>query len=126
MTTTSMLLLLLLVPASLQSEQGVGKTEKITPVAVAGCLKETSPDVWMLMNATDPVPSTANAVTAKERAALTTAGNNEFRLIGVVAFNLPAHRNHAVIVKGLPIKAAPVSRLNITSLTMVAEKCPTP
>jgi hypothetical protein len=87
-------------------------TEKIDPVA--------------LVNASDPVPSTANAPTPKELAALDTPGRNEFQLIGVSTFNLPAHRNHWVIVKGLPIKATPVSRLNVTSVTMKAESCPPP
>ena len=37
---------------------------------------------------------------------------------------MPAHRDQSVIVKGLHIKASPVSRLNITSVTMVAPNCP--
>jgi hypothetical protein len=100
--------------------------EKIDPVAIAGCLKEGAGGTWMLVNASDPVPSTANAPTSKELAALDTPGRNEFQLIGVSIFNLPAHRNHWVIVKGLPIKATPVTRLNVTSMTMKAESCPPP
>ena len=48
------------------------------------------------------------------------SGKNEFRLIGVSEFKLPAHRDHTVLVKGLHIKATPVSRLNVTSVTMVS------
>ena len=97
---------------------------KADVVAVAGCLKESPPGTWTLVNASDPVASVANAPSAKELAELPKGGKNEFRLIGVAVFNLPAHRDHAVVVKGLQIKATPVSRLNLTSVTMVAASCP--
>ncbi len=60
------------------------------------------------MNATDPVPSSANAPAAKDiPASAPPPGKNSFRLIGVSEFNLPAHRDHTVIIKGLLIKATP-------------------
>jgi hypothetical protein len=96
---------------------------KVDIVSVTGCLKEAAPDTWTLVSATDPVSSSANAPTTREIPAAPPAGKNEFRLIGVSEFNLPPHRNHTVIVKGLFIKAAPVSRLNITSVTMVSPSC---
>jgi hypothetical protein len=105
------------------SQAASSKPEKIEPAAVVGCLKEAKPDVWMLVNASDPVPSTANAPLAKELASLPKGGKNEFQLIGVSVFNLSAHRDHSVVVKGLPIKATPVNRLNVTSVTMIADKC---
>jgi hypothetical protein len=108
-------------PGSVQT--GAPKGDKIEPVAVAGCLKEAKPGVWMLVNAGDPVPSTANAPSSKELAAIPKGGKNEFQLIGVSVFDLPAHRDHFVVVKGLPIKAAPARRLNITSVTMVSSSC---
>ena len=98
--------------------------EKIDPVAVVGCLKESSPGTWILADASDPVPSTANAPSAKELASLPKGGTKEFRLIGVSIFNLPAHRDHSVVVKGLPVQATPIGRLNVTSVTMVADSCP--
>jgi hypothetical protein len=114
----------LVFPAAAQTPPA--KVDKIDPVAVTGCLKETEPNTWMLVNASDPVASTANAPSPKELAALPKGGKNQFRLIGVAIFNLPAHKDHAVIVKGLPIKATPVNRLNVTSVTMVSETCPPP
>jgi hypothetical protein len=95
-------------------------------VAVAGCLKEAAPGTWTLTDASDPVVSVANTPSAKELATLPRAGKNTFRLIGVSVFNLPAHRDHSVIVKGVHIKASPMSRLNVTSVTMVASTCPAP
>jgi hypothetical protein len=98
--------------------------DKIETVAVVGCLKESPPGTWSLVNASEPVVSTANAPLPKELASLPKGGAQEFRLIGVSIFNLPAHRNHSVVVKGLPIKATPVNRLNVTSVTMVSATCP--
>jgi hypothetical protein len=99
---------------------------KVDIVSVTGCLKEATPNTWTVVNATDPVPSIANAPSPKEVPATPPVGKNEFRLIGVSEFNLPAHKDHTVIVKGLFIKATPVSRLNITSVTTVSPSCQTP
>ena len=96
---------------------------KVDIVSVTGCLRETG-DAWMLVNATDPVPSSANAPEKKDIPSGAPVGRNQFRLIGVSEFNLPAYKDHAVIVKGLHIKAQPVSRLNITSVTTIATICP--
>lgn len=115
------ILLILAIAVAVQTKP---PAQKIDIVAVTGCLKEASPNSWTLVNASDPVMSSANAPSPKELASLAKSGKNEFRLIGVSEFNLPAHRNHTVVVKGLHIKATPVSRLNITSMTMVSSECP--
>ena len=80
--------------------QTPAKTDKVDIVAVTGCLRENPANTWTLVNATDPSPSNANAPSPKEIASAPKAGKNEFRLIGVAEFNLPAHRDHTVIVKG--------------------------
>jgi hypothetical protein len=98
-------------------------TTKVDVVAVAGCLKEEPANSWMLVDAGEPVVSTANAPSPKEAAAIAKSGKNQYLLTGVSIFNLPAHRGHTVLVKGLHIKATPVSRLNITSVTMVSAEC---
>lgn len=98
--------------------------KKIEIVSVTGCLREATPSNWTLENATDPVPSVANAPPAKEIPSTPPVGKNSYRLIGVSEFNLPAHKGHTVIIKGLFIKAAPLSRVNVTSVTMVAASCP--
>ena len=100
------------------------KDKKIEIVSVTGCLREATPNNWTLENATDPVPSVANAPPAKEIPPAPPVGKNSYRLIGVSEFNLPAHKGHTVIIKGLFIKAAPLSRVNMTSVTMVAASCP--
>ena len=103
--------------------QAAPPDRKIEIVSVTGCLKEATPNVWTLTAATDPVPSSANAPPAKEIPATPPAGKKTFSLIGVSEFNLPAHRDHTVVIKGLLIMATPVSRLNMTSVTMVSPSC---
>src|SRR3954466_8889895 len=99
---------------------------KVEIVSVTGCLKEAAPNTWTLTTATDPVPSSANAPTAKEIPASPPAGRNTYSLIGVSEFNLPAHRDHTVVIKGLLIKATPMSRVNMTSVTTVSPSCAGP
>jgi len=113
----------LLFVLALAAGQTTGASQKIAIVSVTGCLKEATPNNWTLVNATDPVPSSANAPAAKDIPAVAPSGTNEFRLIGVSEFNLPAYKDHAVILKGLLIKATPTSRLNITSVTGVSPSC---
>ena len=112
---------LILLAASLVAQ--AAPSRKVEIVSVTGCLKEAAPNSWNLTSATDPVASTANAPAAKEIPSTPPPGKNEFRLIGVSEFNLPAHKDHTVVVKGLFIKATPMGRLNITSVTMVAPTC---
>ena len=107
----------------LAAAQAAPAPTKIEIVSVTGCLKETTPNNWTLASATDPVPSGANAPPAKDIPPVVPAGKNEFKLIGVSEFNLSAHRDHTVIIKGLFIKAAPTSRVNMTSIAMVAPTC---
>ena len=100
--------------------------DKVPVVAVAGCVAEQPAGAWHLTSATDPVPSIANAPTAKEPYKGPMNGKATFQLIGVSESDLPAHKGHTVLVKALFIKAAPVSRLNVTSVTMLATTCPAP
>jgi len=104
--------------------QAAQPSAKVEIVSVTGCLKEAPTNTWTLTSATDPVPSVANAPSAKEIPSTPPVGKNSYRLIGVSEFNLPAHKGHTVIIKGLFIKAAPLSRVNMTSVTMVAASCP--
>jgi hypothetical protein len=95
---------------------------KVPVVAVVGCVTEQGTN-WKLINATEPTPSIANGPPAGEAIKGPTSGKNEYQLIGTSEFNLPAHKGHTVLVKGLLIKAAPVSRVNVTSVTMVSTAC---
>ena len=99
------------------------RPKKVDIVSVTGCLREQGANNWTMVAATDPVPSSANAPLKSELPTTAVTGKNQFKLIGVGEFNLPNYRNQTVVVKGLHIKATPVDRLNITSITTVVTFC---
>jgi hypothetical protein len=101
---------------------GAQTPAKVPVVAVVGCLSQDGAN-WRLTTATDPVPSIANGPPAGEAIKGPTTGKNEYRLIGTSEFDLPAHIGHTMLVKGLFVKADPVSRVNVTSVTMVSNAC---
>ena len=76
---------------------------KVEIVSVTGCLREQGAGNWMLVAATDPVPSIANQAPAAELPKVPPAGKNTFRLLGVGEFNLP----HAVVVDAKPEASLP-------------------
>jgi hypothetical protein len=98
--------------------------DKVPIVAVSGCVTERGANTWALTSATEPTPSIANAPPANAPSTGPTTGKLEFALIGVSEFDLPSHKGHTVLVKALLIKASPVSRLNLTSVTHIASTCP--
>lgn len=114
-----------LVLAAAASARGQAPADKVPIVAVVGCVTEQGAN-WMLTSATEPTPSIANGPPANQPLTGPTSGKAQYRLIGVSEFDLPAHKGHTMLVKGLLIKAAPVSRVNVTSVTMVAATCPAP
>ena len=95
--------------------------KKVEIVSVTGCLREQGAN-WMLVAATDPVPSVANQAQAKEIPATPPAGKNTFRLIGTSEFNLPPMKDHTVVIRGLFIKDK-VSRINVTSAVEAVASC---
>jgi hypothetical protein len=97
--------------------------KKVDIVSVTGCLREQGAGNWMLVRATEPVVSIANAPPKSDLPTTPPDGKNSFKLIGVGEFNLPAHRDRTVVVKGLFIKATPVSRLNVTSVVEALQTC---
>jgi len=95
--------------------------KKIDIVSVTGCLREQGTN-WMLVAATEPVPSIANQAQGKEIPATPPAGKNTFRLIGTSEFNLPTMKDHTVVIRGLFIKDK-VSRINVTSAVEAVASC---
>jgi hypothetical protein len=95
--------------------------KKIDIVSVTGCLREQGTN-WMLVAATDPVPSVANQAQGKDIPSTPPAGKNTFRLIGVSEFNLPQMKDHTVVIRGLFIKDK-VSRVNVTSAVEAVASC---
>ena len=91
-------------------------------VSVTGCLREQGANNWMLVAATDPVPSLANQAQGDEIPKTAPAGKNSFRLIGVSEFNFPQHRDRTMVIRGLFIKDK-VSRINVTSAVEAVGSC---
>lgn len=97
-------------------------TKKVEIVSVTGCLRERAPNTWMLVAATDPVPSPANQAQGDDIPKTAPAGKNAFRLIGVSEFNFPQHRDRTMVIRGLFIKDK-VSRINVTSAVEAVASC---
>ena len=97
-------------------------TKKVEIVSVTGCLREQGANTWMLVAATDPVPSLANQAPADELPKAPPPGKNTFRLIGISEFNVPQLRDRTVVIRGLLIKDK-VSRINVTSAVEAVASC---
>jgi hypothetical protein len=95
--------------------------KKVEIVSVTGCLREQG-STWMLVAATDPVPSIANQAQGDEIPKTAPTGKNTFRLIGVSEFNFPQHRDRTMVIRGLFIKDK-VSRINVTSAVEAVPSC---
>jgi len=95
-------------------------------VETVGCLTEGPNRTWTLTNAAEPTRvgrggfSRLEEVKAAEGRGL---GSQQFRLIGITEMNPGPHRGHKVLVKGLLIKDADGSRLNVTSIKTVGDLC---
>lgn len=112
--------------AGLAAQSATAK--KADVVSVSGCLTAGPNDTWLLTSATDPTvvqkkppPAAADAPGAP---GAPTTGKNKYRLIGLIEFDVAAHKGHTVAVKGLLIPASDVRRINLTSLQDVAPTCP--
>jgi hypothetical protein len=112
-----LLLLVLATCAAAQPAPG-----KVDIVSVTGCLRQQG-DAWMLVAATEPVQSVANAPQKNEIPSTPPEGKLKFRLIGVGEFKLPALKDRTLLVRGLLIKDTPVSRINVTSVVEAAAAC---
>ena len=96
--------------------------KKVEIVSVTGCLRARADNTWMLVAATDPVPSIANQAQGDDIPKTAPAGKNAFRLIGVSEFNFPQHRDRTMVIRGLFIKDR-VSRINVTSAVEAVASC---
>jgi hypothetical protein len=97
--------------------------KKVEIVSVTGCLREQGSDTWMLVAATEPVSSIANAPSAADLPKSAPDGKMSFRLIGVGEFRLPTLMDKTVVVKGLLIEDTPTARLNVTSVAEALPSC---
>jgi hypothetical protein len=108
-----------------QQEQKPQQKTALDLVEVVGCLAEAPDQTWILANATDAAVSKSLSTTKKalSEAATRPLGNQRYHLLGVRAFDPAPHKGHKVAAKGVLIKDDKESRLNVTSLQMVAVTC---
>ena len=127
-----MLLLMLMAQVGLTDRGGPENaappqgTQAMPIVETVGCLAEGPNRTWTLTNASEPTRagragfSRPEEVKAAEGRGL---GSQQVRLIGMTEMNPAPHRGHKVLVKGLLIKDADGSRINVTSLKTVGDLC---
>jgi hypothetical protein len=101
-------------------------SQAIPIIETVGCLAEGPNRTWTLTSAAEPARagragfSRPDEVKAAEGRGL---GSQGLRLIGMTEMNPGPHRGHKVLVKGLLIKDADGSRINVTSLKTVGDLC---
>lgn len=94
-------------------------------VETVGCLEQSPTGEWGLIHAGNPVVSNTEGTSSAALAAdaAKPPGNGRYRLLGARFFN-PASRNaQKVAVKGVLIKGAGESRINVTSLETLTPAC---
>ncbi len=123
--TLAVLAILMMAPALAGAPARASQVSpgKVDIVLVSGCIRERGAGNWMLVGATAPTPSNANAPAKSDIPVAHVNGTLEFRLIGVSEFELAKVRDQTVALKGLLIPATPISRLNITSLAPALPNC---
>jgi hypothetical protein len=94
-------------------------------VGTVGCLEQNSPGMWKLTNASAPVVSKNQSTSsmALKAAEAEPLGTLRYQLLGASVFNPSIHQGHKMAVKGIFIQDTKESRLNVTSLQMVAPGC---
>ncbi len=102
-----------------------GEPSALRIVEVVGCLEQGLSGTWMLSNAGEPVQSETQptSMAAVSAAATRPLGNQQEKLIGLDAFNPSSRKGQKTVVKGVLIEDAGGTRLNVTSLQTVADKC---
>jgi mono/diheme cytochrome c family protein len=97
-------------------------------VEAVGCLGQSQSAVWMLTHAGNPLATKTQSTSLSATAAASAMplGNRRYRLLGATVFNPRGSAGKKVVVKGVLIRDATGTRLNVTSLQTAAERCDGP
>ena len=92
---------------------------------VVGCLEPGTSSGWLLTRAGEPVISDTQATSSAELkvAGESPSGSARYQLLGASFFKPLNHQKERVVVKGILIRDAGETRINVTSLQSVAAKC---
>ena len=94
-------------------------------VRVVGCLQQHRASKWLLERAGEPVLTSSQSTSMAELqdTAAAPLGVKTLGLSGVDVFNPHGHGGQKVVVKGVLIEQAGVSRINVTSLQTLTAAC---
>ncbi|HXJ47472.1 MAG TPA: hypothetical protein VNK47_12405 [Candidatus Dormibacteraeota bacterium] len=92
---------------------------------VVGCVEASTSSGWLLTKAREPVISDTQATSSAELKAAeeSPSGTARYQLLGASVFKPLNHQKERVVVKGILIRDARETRINVTSLQSVAAKC---
>jgi quinoprotein glucose dehydrogenase len=108
-------------------KNGPGPVPNFALVLVVGCLAQKGGTDWVITHGTEPVRTRDSGPEPAGRAetlGAAPAGAQTFSLMDVGTFSPDAHDGHKVAVKGLLMREARGTRLNVTSLQAVGATCP--
>jgi len=110
---------------NLSQEQGRAEKTVLEIGEVTGCLEASPRGTWQLNNASDPTVSEIQAASSAtlKAAEARPLGSRKYQLLGVSVFDPSRRKGQKVAVKGVLIQDDNESRINVTSLQMVAADC---
>jgi mono/diheme cytochrome c family protein len=109
----------------IQGKDGPAPVPNFSLVRVVGCLTQNASAEWIVTRGTEPVRSRDGAATGNVSAvAATPFGSQTYRLMDAAASRPEGHKGEKVEVKGLLMRQANGTVLNVTSLQTAGSACP--
>jgi S-disulfanyl-L-cysteine oxidoreductase SoxD len=118
-------------PSLLEKVQLVGKdgpkpVPNFVPVLSVGCLIQTGPNAWVLINASEPVRTrdSFKKIDKELQASQTRAlGPYTFRLADAENFDAAPNTEKKVQVKGVIVRSPTGNRINVNSIEPISDSC---
>jgi cytochrome c5 len=118
-------------PEVMEGIQVVGKdgpkpVPNFAPVATVGCLIDTGPTTWVLINSSEPVRTRDSFERIEKELKLSATrpyGLYRFRLQDAENFDAPNFVGKKVQVKGIIVRAPAGNRINVNSIEELAPSC---
>jgi len=109
----------------IQGKDGPAPVPNFSLVRVVGCLTQNAAAEWIVTRGTEPARSRDGAATGNASAvAATPFGTQTYRLMDAAASKPEVHKGEKVEVKGLLMRQASGTVLNVTSLQAAGSACP--
>ena len=109
----------------IQSKDGPGPVPNFSLVRVVGCLTQDEKAQWIVTHGTEPVRARDGSPSGNASlVAATSLGAQTFRLMDATASRPEDHKGEKVEVKGLLMRQADATVLNVTSVQTGGSACP--